>query len=399
MTFSSDYLYYYNKAETTEIMYNYGLNRIPSHRHRIIEDTELENHSIYLIGFNDLYDIDNRVPSHILTRLSELENTHLYAKYDFFINVNATIDNIYKLIINYKIKSNNIWIVVAYEFQKQEIEKQLFKLGITPINIIAVDPYLNQIYSQVINHNIKPEISFKTLLPKRFSAFSRRYEYWRFKFFCDLIENNLLDKFYYTFTNGHPESVPYPHEIITKEQLKNLDNVKQISKNKEDIHTWIDNMPYCLDLLEQSNSFPLTIYELYKKSHINIVLETSPFNAFTGIIITEKTYRAISMARPFILFTSNTGLTLLKNLGYETFEPVIDESYSKVDQSIESKCKAIVKETMRLASMSDTEFYNVTQNLQEIANYNFKNFMRLGSKNMLTNMMTITGPKLWNSIL
>jgi hypothetical protein len=378
-------------------MNNYGLNRIPPDRYRIIEDVELENHSIYLVEFNDLYNIDELIPSHILIRLAELNDAHLYARHDFFIDVNATVENIFKLIVNYKIKSQNIWIIVAYEFQKQEIENQLFKLGIAPINIISFDPYLYKIYNQVINANITPEINFNNLLPKRFSAFSRRYEDWRFEFFCNLIENNVLDQFYYTFTNGHPESLPYPHEIITKEELKNSDIAKKISRNKEELDVWIENLPYCLDLLDQPNSFPLEIYDLYKKSHINIVLETRLVHLNDGIFITEKTYRAISMSRPFILFAPNIGINVLKQLGYKTFEPFIDESYSRIDESLESKCQIIIKEIVRFSSMSDTEFYNVTQSLQEIAKYNFTNFMRLGSNN---NMITVNGyPELWNDLL
>jgi hypothetical protein len=381
-------------------MYGYGLILVPSDRCRIIEDAELENHSIYLLHVYDFYDIVESTPSHILTRLSELNDTHLYVRHDFFIDIKKVVESISILVLNYKIKSENIWIRLAYKFQKQEIENKLFELGITSINIVAFDNYLHRTYDQVTTFNIEPKSDFDTLLPKRFSVFSRRYEDWRFQFFCGLIENDLLDKFYYTFTNGFPEGLPYPHEIISKEELKNSDIVNQLNKNKEEVYAWIENMPYCLDLLDQPNSFPLEIYDLYKKSHINIVLESTPYNTAEGILITEKTYKAISMCRPFMIFGTNSSINLLKQLGYEMFEPLIDESYSRIDELSESfvslKSNTIIKEISRMASMPDTEFFNFTQKLQELAKHNFANFMRLGSNNIMT---FNPYPELWHHLL
>lgn len=68
--------------------------------------------------------------------------------------------------------------------------------------------------------------------------------------------------------------------------------------------------------------------EIYNKSHCSIVSETMHDNAFARF--TEKTAKPIMTQRPFVAFAGQYFLRACRDLGFQTFDPVIDESYDEV---------------------------------------------------------------------
>ncbi len=68
--------------------------------------------------------------------------------------------------------------------------------------------------------------------------------------------------------------------------------------------------------------------EFYKKIGVDIVTETC-FN-YPYPFITEKTYRAFSSFRPFILVAPYHSIAFVKSIGFKTFSTIIDESYDEI---------------------------------------------------------------------
>ena len=60
-----------------------------------------------------------------------------------------------------------------------------------------------------------------------------------------------------------------------------------------------------------------------------LTIETNTFGPCSNVQqVSEKTYKAIRLGMPFILFTGRPGiLKHLKRIGFKTFHPHIDESY------------------------------------------------------------------------
>ena len=86
--------------------------------------------------------------------------------------------------------------------------------------------------------------------------------------------------------------------------------------------------------------------ELYKKTYISLITETVYFNRetikdnihdshFDGIFFTEKTYRPIACQHPFIMVARPHSLKALRERGYKTFHPYIDESYDEIEDDYE----------------------------------------------------------------
>lgn len=68
--------------------------------------------------------------------------------------------------------------------------------------------------------------------------------------------------------------------------------------------------------------------DFYKKIAVDIVTETT-FN-YPYPFITEKTYRAFSSLRPFIIIGPYGTLKFLKSFGFQTFSAIINESYDEI---------------------------------------------------------------------
>lgn len=70
--------------------------------------------------------------------------------------------------------------------------------------------------------------------------------------------------------------------------------------------------------------------DLHRDSFVNIVIETHQRSKDDGeIFLSEKTFRAIYTAQPFVIFGNPGTLKLLKKLGYKTFDDCWDESYDE----------------------------------------------------------------------
>jgi hypothetical protein len=97
-----------------------------------------------------------------------------------------------------------------------------------------------------------------------------------------------------------------------------------------DIPAFMRLGPYICDTLDadQHNDHSLTITEHYADAYFNLVLETH-FDAdgSGGTFLTEKTFKPIKNGQPFVLVAPVGSLQCLRDLGYRTFDSVLDNTY------------------------------------------------------------------------
>jgi hypothetical protein len=63
-------------------------------------------------------------------------------------------------------------------------------------------------------------------------------------------------------------------------------------------------------------------------------------------------------------------LELLREIGYKTFHPYIDESYD-LELDDDKRMRMIVNEIVKIANMSDSEVVEFIHNVKDIAIHNF----------------------------
>jgi hypothetical protein len=137
--------------------------------------------------------------------------------------------------------------------------------------------------------------------------------------------------------------------------------------------------------------------EIFNNSYVSIVAETVFFQStynnknlytdqldyhFNFHFLTEKTYRAIALKHPFILASLPHTLSALKELGYKTFSPFIDESYDEVTDDKERLYK-ILSTIQTLNAFTDQQWIEFYYNTREIVEYNY-NLMK--SRNFVTTL-------------
>jgi hypothetical protein len=109
----------------------------------------------------------------------------------------------------------------------------------------------------------------------------------------------------------------------------------------------------------------------FSNTNISVVLET--LFEDSRIYLTEKILRPIACGHPFILAAGPHSLDFLKNYGFETFAPWIDESYD-LEPDHATRMKMIVKEMNRIACMPELERKQLIESCQEIARRNKQRF-------------------------
>ena len=109
----------------------------------------------------------------------------------------------------------------------------------------------------------------------------------------------------------------------------------------------------------------------YRQCAIEVVLETVMDDSRWHL--TEKTLRPIACGMPFMLLSSPGSLEYLRYYGFETFHPMIDESYDSVVSSRE-RVQVMQKELARLAALPAREKQELHRELDRVAQHNRARF-------------------------
>lgn len=84
---------------------------------------------------------------------------------------------------------------------------------------------------------------------------------------------------------------------------------------------------------------------------------------------TEKTIKPIQVGQPFIVAGNKGVLKLLRDDGFKTFHPYIDESYDQAD-TLEEKLDMVIRETERLCMMNKSEWNDFLNKVSDILEHN-----------------------------
>jgi len=202
---------------------------------------------------------------------------------------------------------------------------------------------------------------------KKFLCFNRRPSKHRIELLDKLIEYNLLDKAFYSFSKFMPKNIPdidkaYPN----------------IAKYNKDFPLLLNEVPgvteYTKLELDDVKYFEQSIFSIVTETQYNTVGVTGGIPIF----LTEKIFKCIIMQHPFIVVSTPGYLKVLRSRGYKTFHPYINEEYDSVSDS-EQRLELIIDEVKRLCSMDDEEQVKWNNKVQPILAFN---------KNILYNQKT-----------
>lgn len=104
---------------------------------------------------------------------------------------------------------------------------------------------------------------------------------------------------------------------------------------------------------------------IMENSWVSVVGETFPYENGC-FFVTEKTAKPLMAGRPFIMLGGANYLKQLRQLGFKTFSPVIDESYDEIPD-LETRVVSAFNSFKKLATQDPSE---ITQKLLPILQHN-----------------------------
>jgi len=175
-------------------------------------------------------------------------------------------------------------------------------------------------------NSVNPPLPVHTQPRERdFTALVRLHKPWRAMCMADLHRRNILINSYWSYCETvDPNSVDLNHSPI---------EVDSVPKLRQETAKFLAYTPYASDTLtnQQRNDHSSHEPKYHVNSYCNIVLETH-FDADQshGAFLTEKTFKPIKHGQLFFIAGPAGSLQLLRDLGYRTFDSVLDNSYDTV---------------------------------------------------------------------
>jgi hypothetical protein len=202
-------------------------------------------------------------------------------------------------------------------------------------------------------------------------------------------KNNLLDKGYISYLVNNNDSdnqyslkeverdIRHIYEEYEPEGLPDEDTIKEFYKK---LPIECDTKS---DTLIQTRESNIAIQGVLLHSYFNVVTEAEygfGDNFLQSVFLTEKIWKPILAYQPFIIVTNSYYLKALKELGFKTFSPFIDETYDEVHGY--EKLKLIEVEINRLCNMSIEEIDKWYWEMEDILVYNCNHLIEIVEKSV-----------------
>jgi len=177
---------------------------------------------------------------------------------------------------------------------------------------------------------------------KNFTALVRTHKNWRANTMARLWTKGLHERGYFGYNsklNAGDTPEDNPVEIDSFGSLKH--------------HTefFLKLCPFHADLLtsDQHNLYHHTVEAHHDDAYVNFVIETHlDADQSGGVFLTEKTFKPIKHCQPFIIVGACGSIQQLRNMGYRTFDHVIDHSYDTIEDNTK-RWNAVCIEMERIA--------------------------------------------------
>lgn len=196
---------------------------------------------------------------------------------------------------------------------------------------------------------------------REFTVLNRLHKSWRATAMADLKRTGVLDNSYWSYceTGELGNDNPIETDAIPGLRL--------------DTDQFLAQAPYASDELDQArrNDHSSTPVHYHANAYCNIVMETH-FDADQsgGVFLTEKTFKPIKHGQLFFIAGPAGSLQALRDLGYRTFDSVLDNTYDRIADNTQRWIRlrsAIQQAQYRLADRFDTARADIEHNQQLFA--------------------------------
>lgn len=183
---------------------------------------------------------------------------------------------------------------------------------------------------------------------KTFTCLNRTHKWWRAATMAYMHREGWLQRAIWS----------YGTDVSVDEYLEDAPiSIYEYPGLSDHMQQFLTGCPYRADLLDsnQHNDHEHQVREHFQDSYFQVIMETH-FDAdgSGGTFITEKTFKAIKNAQPFVIFGPAGTLLQLREMGYRTFDHVINNRYDDISDN-NQRWQAALNAVRQLVSGPDLQ--------------------------------------------
>jgi len=217
---------------------------------------------------------------------------------------------------------------------------------------------------------------------KNFLCFNRALRLPRIVFMMELANRGLLEDTHASLRNPY-NAESEEKQVINSILKKNQQWLDKTGFSSVSVEPLLDSMPLSLDY-QVDRLFSLNAHDinLFNSSRVSIVnealfhsshteyLDVDELGTFLPFSLTsEKIIKCMMMGHPFLAVSTPGHLESIRQLGYKTFHPVIDESYDLI-QDDHARMQAVLTEIDRLNRYTEAEWLEFAAAIRDTVRYN-----------------------------
>lgn len=341
---------------------------------------EFKNHSAF-----EVFPIGTLIPSNDLVRLQNKEiQLILCNSHEAFHSV---VDGIYRsLVLGNNIPPEQIVLISESRDILDEVKKISTLYSQAEIKVEWVRVFENAVHRDTL-HLIqtapKRPVVTDRIYTKKFLNFNRRWRLHRPALVALLYAYGILDQGHVSLgmsdDNKNWDSV-WPAMRLMFSYDQRIDSLFEM--NEQSIMNLQPLYLDSTDLVTNKATLEHATTQLYEETYFSVVTETNFFTQpiygsylETGRFLSEKTFKPIAKCHPFIVVTVPNFLDSVRELGYKTFSPWIDESYDTVLDDAQRLVK-IVDEIKRLSELTPDEIEQFVTGVHDICTFNLGVLLR-----------------------
>jgi hypothetical protein len=321
-----------------------------------------------------IYDIEKLIPSDVLLRI---KNKDAFLVLDNGLEpFLKSADGIYfNIVMPGKIPASQIIFMSSVPTMADYVNGLRKRLGQDSIKVEWFSMFEYQLWDVISNQLTEPPNTLEIKkYDKKFINFNRRWRLHRPLIVTLLHDKNLLDAGYISLgtSDFHQDTWDSRWAELLRYYNDSEEILEILQRNQE-----VKRLPPMYldteDLITNRADQTTSTYNYYENSYFSIVNETTYHTKFghdAVPFLSEKIFKCIAMKHPFILVTVPHSLRYLKELGYKTFEFLIDEDYdNEINDS--KRILKIVSEVERLCNLNNDELEKFLIDAKKICEYNY----------------------------
>lgn len=361
----------------------------------ISKDNILDDEFIYLYPIEiSAGTIEVLLSTNLLNSISPIVLTHLKNNkikliinmvHDPIIGESIEINQFEKTMNSMGVDSSNIIFIFGNRWDKEHTSNMLFCQGCQGLVYQSRElhkyPYNSFGY---VSDCIRETDLNSEIRPKKFLSPNNIMKPHRVMLSYFVVKYNLLNDGIFSFIQ--PLSSEQIKSTLNQYSYDTGNNFNLISDQISDM------LPYELDtkgILPNEKwkivGLPGNVKDWYTNSYLHIVTET----LFSGenCFLSEKVFRPIINLQPFLIFGQPRSLIKLKQLGFKTFSPFINEMY---DLEVDDKKRLLMleKEILKFATMSIQEIHEWYYSIKDILIYNQKHLASFSNCDFFDDALT-----------